>query len=60
VEKCVEWSLPLYPAKLDVKAAFESLPLMVASTTLERAGVDPEGTDAYIKELLSMDSGHSP
>ena len=55
VEKSVEWGLPLYAAKLDVKAAFESLPLMVANTTLERAGVDPEVTQAYMKELLSID-----
>ena len=57
VEKCVERGLPLYAAKLDVKAAFESMPLMVASTALERAGADPEVTDAYVKELLSMDIG---
>eukprot|EP00972_Heterocapsa_arctica_P014655 2158419-Heterocapsa_arctica.AAC.1 len=41
-------------AKLDLKAALESLPLPVAELTLQRAGVEPLVVDAFLKELLSI------
>eukprot|EP00972_Heterocapsa_arctica_P058440 8621979-Heterocapsa_arctica.AAC.1 len=41
-------------AKLELKAAFESLPLPVAEVTLHRAGVEPLVVDAFLKELLSL------
>eukprot|EP00972_Heterocapsa_arctica_P014964 2205680-Heterocapsa_arctica.AAC.1 len=41
-------------AKLDLKAAFEFLPLPVAEVTLQRAGVESLVVDAFLKELLSL------
>eukprot|EP00972_Heterocapsa_arctica_P051307 7546467-Heterocapsa_arctica.AAC.1 len=40
IERHLEWGWDLFMAKLDLTAAFESLPLPVAEVTLQRAGVE--------------------
>eukprot|EP00972_Heterocapsa_arctica_P096514 14239407-Heterocapsa_arctica.AAC.1 len=53
-EKHLEWDQYLFIAKLDLKQAFESLPLPVAQVILERSGAEASVIDAYLKELLTM------
>ena len=54
VEKAVEWRMPLFAAKLDMKKAFDSLKQSALQVTMSQAGVPPHLRYIILRELLEL------
>ena len=54
VEKAIEWRMPFFAAKLDMRKAFGSLKQSALQVTMSQAGVPPHLRYSILRELMEL------